>query len=117
VLAYYLPSDLRFATAFGPVADPGVADWRDAVAHLRRTSVRGELLPLLDGVPPGRAVLLAVPAPHADPTPWARGVRARAAAEEAALRADRRFAFVAALPAGATDAQPLRALVFRRLPR
>jgi len=115
VLAYYLPRDVRFASAFGAVADPGVADWRDAVAHLRRTSVRGELLPLLDALPRGRAVLLVVPAPHADPTPWARGVRARAAAEAAALIADPRFAFVAALPEGATDAQPLRALAFRRL--
>jgi hypothetical protein len=117
VLAYYLPRNLRFATAFGPVADTGVADWRDAVAHLRRTSVRGQLLPLLDRVPRGGAVLLVVPAPHADPTPWARGVRARAAAEEAALFADPRFALVAALPSGASDPQPLRALVFRRLTR
>jgi hypothetical protein len=114
VLAYYLPRSLRFASAFGPVADPGVADWRDALAHLRRTSVRGQLLPLLDRVPPGGAVLLVTPAPHADPTPWARGVRARATDEEAALLADPRFAAVAALPAGLTDAQPLCAVVFRR---
>jgi mannosyltransferase len=117
VLAYYLPRDVRLASAFGPVADPGVADWRDALAHLRRTSVRGELLPLLARVPVGGAVLLVTPAPHPDPTPWARGVRARAAAEEAALFADPRFAPVAALPARATDPQPLRALVFRRLAR
>jgi mannosyltransferase len=115
VLAYYLPRELRFASAFGAVDDPGVADWRDAVAHLRRTSVRGQLLPLLDAVPRGGAVLLVVPAPHGDPTPWARGVRARAAAEEAALLADSRFAPVAALPSGAVDPQPLRAVLFRRV--
>jgi mannosyltransferase len=114
VLAYYLPRRLRFASAFGLVADPGVADWRDALAHLRRTSVRGELLPLLDRVPPGGTVLLVTPAPHADPTPWARAVRARAADEEATLLSDRRFAAVAALPADLTDAQPLWAFVFRR---
>jgi mannosyltransferase len=113
VLAYYLPRDLRYATAFGPTRDTGVADWRDAVAHLRRTSVRGQLLPLLDRVPAGGAVLLVMPAPAPTPTAWARGVHARAAAEEAALRADPRFAPVAALPGA--RAQPLRALVFRRL--
>jgi mannosyltransferase len=113
VLAYYLPRDLRFATAFGLAADPGVTDWRDGLAHLRRTSTRAQLLPLLDRVPPGGAVLLATPAPHADPTPWARTVRARAAQDEAALRADPRFVAVAALPVPMRG-QPLRALVFRR---
>jgi mannosyltransferase len=113
LLAYYLPRDLRFATAFGPARDTGVADWRDAVAHLRRTSVHGQLLPLLDRVRPGGAVLLVMPARGPAPTTWARGVHARAAAEERALRADPRFAPVAALP-GPTG-QPLRALVFRRL--
>jgi len=117
VLAYYLPRNLRFASAFGAVADTRVADWRDAVAHLRRTSVRRQLLPLLDRVPPGSVVLLVTPAPHTDPTPWARGVRSRAAAEEAALLADRRFAPVAALPAGVARAEPLQALVFRRRSR
>src|SRR3954469_8719656 len=115
VLAYYLPRGLRFASAFGAVDDPGVADWRDAVAHLRRTSVRGQLLPLLDAVRRGGAVLLVVPAPHGDPTPWARGVRARAAPEETALLADPRFAPVATLPSGAADPQPLRAVIFRRV--
>ena len=116
LLAYYLPRSLRFASAFGPAGDTGVADWRDAVRHLERTSVSGQLVPLLDRVPAGRSVMLVVPVGDdraAWPTSWARGLHARAAAEEAALDADRRFVPVAGLPRGG-GTQPLRALVFRR---
>ena len=34
-LNYYLPKGLRYATPMGPVPDPGVMDWRDAVDRLR----------------------------------------------------------------------------------
>ena len=37
VLVHYLPDGLRFATPLGPVADPAVMDWRDALSRLRTT--------------------------------------------------------------------------------
>jgi mannosyltransferase len=116
LLAYYLRRSVRFASAFGPARDTGVADWRDAVRHLERTSVSRQLVPLLDRVPAGRSVMLVVPVGRdraAWRTPWARRLHARATADEAALDADRRFVPVASLPRGG-GTQPLRAVVFRR---
>jgi hypothetical protein len=37
LLAYYLGDDHRFATPLGPVGDPLVMDWRDALERLRRS--------------------------------------------------------------------------------
>jgi mannosyltransferase len=60
-LAYYLPQTHRFFTPLGAVRDPGVMDWRDALARLRRSSVHGVLAPMIDGLKPGARVLLVTP--------------------------------------------------------
>ncbi len=46
VLRYYLGGGLRWATTLGPVADPQVFDWRDAVSRLRAAQPRATLDPL-----------------------------------------------------------------------
>ena len=80
VLAYYLPDGLRYATPLGPVADPRVMDWRDAMTRLEESSVGTHLDPLLDDAPAGSHVLLVQPqirdvdAWKAD---WTRLVRVR----------------------------------------
>jgi mannosyltransferase len=119
LLAYYLPPRVRFASPFGITRDPGVMDWRDAVRHLDRTSVTGELLPLLDRARPGSDLILVVPDrrdPAAWRTPWARLVLRRADEYERTLTRDPRFVFAARLPRtlGAPRANLYRALVFRR---
>ncbi len=63
-IAYYLPQVRRFGTTLGPVADPHVVDWRDALARLKRASrasVRSTLMPMVDSVPVGQRVLVVVP--------------------------------------------------------
>ena len=61
VLEYYLPDGLRYATPLGPVADPRVMDWRDAMERLEASNVPTHLDPLLEGLPVGSQVLLVQP--------------------------------------------------------
>ena len=61
VLDYYLPDGLRFGTLTGPVADPGVTDWRDGVERLEATSAPRDLQPLVDAMKPGQRLALVVP--------------------------------------------------------
>ncbi len=51
VLAYYLPAGLRFATAMGPVEDPGVADWRNALTRMEAATPARSIQPQLDAAP------------------------------------------------------------------
>jgi len=57
----YLPDGLRFGTLTGPVADPGVTDWRDGVERLEATSAPRDLQPLVDAMKPGQRLALVVP--------------------------------------------------------
>ena len=61
LLAYYLPPGLRYANAEGLVADPLVADQRDATDRLRRVRPQEALRPLVDAMPVGGRVLLVCP--------------------------------------------------------
>jgi hypothetical protein len=60
-LAYYLPAVKHFATPIGPVPDPRVMDWRNALGRLRHSSVRSVLMPMVDRLRPGQRLLLVVP--------------------------------------------------------
>src|SRR5205823_3372070 len=40
VLRYYLGGGFRWRTTIGPVSDPQIFDWRDAVSRLRSASMR-----------------------------------------------------------------------------
>jgi hypothetical protein len=93
-LHYYLPPGLRYATLTGAVADVGVADWRDGVERLKRTSARRGLGPLLDTVPPGGRVVLVVPQVYSLSqwsAPWTSIVRERSEEWLAYIGADARF--------------------------
>jgi hypothetical protein len=94
VLAYYLPPGLRFATALGAVADPGVTDWRDALARMKATTPVAALQPDLDRAAVGSHVVLVCAEPTSGPRslPWF-GLMDRHCDEwRAALQADSRFA-------------------------
>ena len=105
VLDHYLPEGMRYATTLGTVDDPGVMDWRDALARLRGAGVQETLGPLLDRVPRGGRVLLVRPIVEGDArswqAPWTRLVRRRSSKWFRALNRDPRFERV--------DVTPLRA--------
>jgi len=61
VLHHYLPPGLRYATLTGFVEDVGVTDWRDGVERLRASSPERDLKPVLDGLEPGRRLVLMTP--------------------------------------------------------
>jgi mannosyltransferase len=94
VLAHYLPGGLRYATPLGPVADPEVMDWRDALVRLETTEPADALVPLLDSLPPGGRILLV--APNVEDAwrwraPWTRLVAERSDEWALVLDADERF--------------------------
>ena len=118
VLAHYLPDGLRYATPLGPVADPGVMDWRDALPRLERTQRRRALAPLLDSLPADAQVLLVAPAVEDGgrwQAPWTRLVVLRSDEWEAALGSDRRFRPLArAAPAKDTSRTSVRLTLYSK---
>jgi mannosyltransferase len=92
-LAYYLPDGLRYVTPLGPVPDPRLMDWRDALARLRARAPGEVLAPMLDRVPPGGRVLLVTPVTRRGGwrAPWTSLVRRRSERWRATLAADDRF--------------------------
>jgi hypothetical protein len=98
VLRYYLGPGDRFATELGPVADPQVMDWRDALRRLKATSVRRDLEPILAGVGPGAHVAVVEPVfrdYRAWDAPWTREVYLKSRAWTRAIAGDPRFREVA----------------------
>jgi hypothetical protein len=61
VLRYYLGPGLRWATTLGPVLDPQVFDWQDAVSRLRAARPRTMMPRVLAAVPPGGEVVVVAP--------------------------------------------------------
>ena len=103
VLSYYGPEGLQYATTLGRAKDPGIMDWRDALARLRSARVDNTLEPLLDTVPVGGHVLIVRPIIRSDASwnaPWTSLVRRRSAQWDRALAADERF--------GRIDVEPNR---------
>lgn len=105
VLAYYLPPGVRFATAMGGVADPRVADWRDAFTRMKQTTVATALEPELDSAPVGSNVVLLCAHPHTGPSGvgWFVQIALRCEEWRATLKADPRFK---AVPIMADDPVP-----------
>jgi hypothetical protein len=99
VLRHYLGPRLRYASATGAVADPGVMDWRDALAHLR-ASRPAAVLDLAHRLPPGGRVALVRPVTrHGGWTArWTHLVKLRARALARALARDPELRRVAAVP-------------------
>jgi mannosyltransferase len=69
-LAYYLPRVTRFGTPLGPVADPRVTDWRNALEMFRRSSVPTVLVPLIRTLLPGQRMALVAPIRFAKTPLW-----------------------------------------------
>jgi hypothetical protein len=58
VLRYYLPAGVRYADVTGPVQDPRVVDWRDALDRVQHSTVEHGLVPLVDALPANGHVFL-----------------------------------------------------------
>ncbi len=88
VLRYYLGPAMRFADPTGVVADPTVADWRDASSRLAAAQPARWIGPLVEGLAPGAHVYLVCRAATDTPTlAWFVTMDARCADTRAALAA------------------------------
>ena len=101
VLHHYLPPGLRYATLTGYVKDVGVTDWRDGVDRLEASSARRDLKPILDGLEPGRRLVLVTPIIFDMArwrAPWTKLVRLRSEEFSQYVTNDARFSPTAIYP-------------------
>jgi hypothetical protein len=93
VLRYYFGPDYRYLTTLGPVADPRVMDWRDALKRLRVATPAADLA-LLAQIPAGQRFAVITPVfrdYHAWDAPWTKLVYTTSNRWLNAITADRRF--------------------------
>ena len=121
LLAYYLPDGVRYGTSMGPVQDPRVMDWRDALERLRAAKPYATASAAVDQLAPGQELVLVQPIIRTARwgAPWTALVRRRAAQWERRLNADPRLRREAVVPVFGFDPLPrgVRAVVYRRTPR
>jgi mannosyltransferase len=112
-LAYYLPRVTRFATPLGPVADPRVVNWRDALTRFRQSSPQTVLAPLTRSLRRGQRVALVVPMHEAKTPLWARLIHRSSLAWAAYLRRDRHLRLLTVASPGANGSLlPVRVSLF-----
>lgn len=118
VLRHYLGAGPDYADLLGPVRDPRVFDWRDALDRLRTTSPRRVLDRVLRGTPAGGRLVIVSPEVRVGrwTAPWTRLVRDQTVEWSRLLERDRRLRLVATIPPAGTYPQPrtVRAAVYRR---
>lgn len=119
LLRYYLPPGLRYADPRGPVDDPRVMDWRNALDDLRETPPGPALAALLRDVPPGGQLLFVVPVTEHRRdwrAPWTELVRRRGAQWGHLLERTPALRQVAVAPLFYREALTvgLRAVLYRR---
>jgi mannosyltransferase len=96
-LRYYLPAGLRYATPLGPVADPRVMDWRDAMARMRAASYALTLGRDVRGLRPGQRMLVVAARLSRPSSPWTTAIASIARRWTARVRADRRVRSLAVI--------------------
>jgi hypothetical protein len=74
-LAHELPAGMHYATPLGRVVDPGVMDWRDALARLSAARFAATLGPELRGLRHGARFLLVQPMFRHPDSPWTLKIR------------------------------------------
>jgi mannosyltransferase len=117
VLRYYLGEDFRYADALGPVADPRVFDWRDALDRLQATRPTPTADALIRTLEPGQAFILVMPLlrSYTWGAPWTRLVKRRTIQWERVLERDPRLRRVEVLPKFGLRFPPrgVRAVIYR----
>jgi mannosyltransferase len=120
VMHYYLPQDigLRWADALGPVKDPLVFDWRDALDRLKAAKPTPTEDALVRSLQPGQKILAIFPIIRTARwgAPWTSEVRQRSAQWQRVLDRDGRLSRTLATPV--TEGRPLpkgvRAVLYER---
>jgi mannosyltransferase len=120
IMEHYLGPQLRYADLFGPVRDPRVMDWRDALARIKKVRVATSLMPMLDTVPVHGHVMLVRPIvdhkANSWKAPWTHRVGRQSRHWAHALNADPRFRPIASAPNPyATLKFGVRAVVYERV--
>ncbi|HEV3002230.1 MAG TPA: glycosyltransferase family 39 protein [Solirubrobacteraceae bacterium] len=119
LLAYYLPGGVRYATSMGPVEDPQVMDWRDALQRLRAAKPGPTARAAVDTLAAGEELVLVQPILRTAQwgAPWTSLVRKRSVQWERRLEADPRVRREAVVPVFGYDRLPkgVRAIVYRRV--
>lgn len=120
LMRYYLGDrlQLQWADALGPVSDPQVFDWRDALTRLKAAGPKRTLNRLAPSVAPGHHLILIQPIIRTARwgAPWTALIRHRAPQWERALDGDPRFERVAPVPVfrGRPLPRGVRAVVYLR---
>jgi hypothetical protein len=117
---YYLPKDigLRWANIMGPVKDPQVFDWRNALDRLKAAKPTPTEDRLVRMLKPGEKILLIQPIIRTAKwgAPWTSEIRKRAAQWERVLDDDKRMSRTLAAPR--LEGRPLpkgvRAVLYER---
>ena len=119
LLSYYLPDGVRYGTSMGPVEDPRVMDWRDALDKLRAAKPRPTASAAVDRLTEGQELVLVVPILRTASwnAPWTKLVRKRSVQWERRLDHDERVRREAVVPVFGYDRLPkgVRAIVYRRV--
>ncbi|HSD81225.1 MAG TPA: hypothetical protein VLB47_11200, partial [Solirubrobacteraceae bacterium] len=115
----YLPPGLRWASTLGPVADPTIMDWRDALERLKAAKPRATAGPLVRSLREGRHLVLVMPVLRTSSwkAPWTKLVKRRALRWEDLLDHDTRLVRVLATPRLRGKALPrgVRIVLYRRV--
>jgi mannosyltransferase len=120
VMHYYLPQNvrLRWANIMGPVKDPMVFDWRDALGRLKAAKPTPTEDALVRTLQPGEKILAIFPIIRTARwgAPWTSEVRKRSAQWQRVLDRDKRLSRTLAVPV--TEGKPLpkgvRAVLYER---
>jgi hypothetical protein len=120
LMRLYLGDGFRWANAMGPVRDPRIMDWRDALARLERNRPKATSDALVATLAPGQRLLLIQPIIRGSRwgAPWTALVRRRAAQWE--RRLDRHPRLVRVLAAPRFNSRPpprgVRAVLYEAVP-
>jgi mannosyltransferase len=120
VMHYYLPQGigLRWANIMGPVKDPMVFDWRDALDRLKAARPTPTEDALVRTLEPGQKVLAIFPIIKTARwgAPWTKEVRKRSAQWQRVLDRDKRLSRTLAVPVTEGRALPrgVRAVLYER---
>jgi mannosyltransferase len=123
VLRYYFGGGLRYANTFGPVKDPQVFDWTDAVSRLRATPPQQTLDRLVATVRPGQELIVVTPVfrdYRAWDAKWTKLVWQTATVWTSLLQHDPQLQLVGHVSSNEVALQvnyfkPLQAFVYRRV--
>ena len=94
-LAYYMPQITHFGSPLGPVPDPRVVDWRNALEKFEGSRRHAVLGPMIRSLTPGQRVLLVIPTSFTKEPRWMDLIYLDSKSWLRYLRHDRRLRLIA----------------------